>query len=973
MAWGYWSATTVDRGRSPRRLTQCTPLPVNLVQQEEEEEQQPSCLPQQQQQQQPQQQQQQQSQQSQTCPSTPSASQQGGGGGTLCYSPTCRSRCSSPCPGSPCGSITPPPPPLLTSSQQHLHQHSNKNCPAAQQLLTHLDYAARRQSLDQLDSPQSKYFDIQANQLSDIMCRGAVVSSIQSANNTLTRGVSLHSRSGSAHGSHHSHSHHGSAHGSLGCLQGGVGVGVGTGSTGSIGMMSASHIDTGDYDVPHPHPYTHHYMQTTASVTPPHATLSRPGSAGAVCTGHDSGSDSSQGCGGSIMGGMLVMGHAGHMGSLGHHSTGSGSLGRCSSRCHNTTTTDDSGGGSSGGGGGGGGGSGVGMGTTVAVGGPGMLMDYHHGHHSGSAGSGLNGCGAGGSIAGGSIGGRSSVLGTIHNGHGHHHQQYHHECIHYERLPIPVPIPTVPMGVTQQQQQQQHQMPSQHQLQSEEEIEPAYATVFPNVPQAPGLSCDGEDRSIYRRGARRWRKLYRVNGHIFQAKRFNRRAFCAYCQDRIWGLGRQGFKCIQCKLLVHKKCHKLVQKQCTDQPEPLVKERAEEANDPMPVPLPPLPYEAVAGTGDAYESHEHAHIVVPPPPEDSMEPATQRQYSLNDFELIRVIGRGSYAKVLMVELRRTRRIYAMKVIKKALVTDDEDIDWVQTEKHVFETASNHPFLVGLHSCFQTPSRLFFVIEFVRGGDLMYHMQRQRRLPEEHARFYAAEISLALNFLHEKGIIYRDLKLDNVLLDHEGHIKLTDYGMCKEGIRPGDTTSTFCGTPNYIAPEILRGEDYGFSVDWWALGVLLYEMLAGRSPFDIAGASENPDQNTEDYLFQVILEKTIRIPRSLSVKAASVLKGFLNKNPADRLGCHRESAFMDIVNHPFFKVIDWEMLERKQVSPPFKPRLDSDRDLANFPKKKKNEPVQLTPDDDHVIGNIDQSEFEGFEYVNPLLMSLEDCV
>lgn len=128
--------------------------------------------------------------------------------------------------------------------------------------------------------------------------------------------------------------------------------------------------------------------------------------------------------------------------------------------------------------------------------------------------------------------------------------------------------------------------------------------------------------------------------------------------------------------------------------------------------------------------------------------------SLNDFDLIRVIGRGSYAKVLMVELKKTKRIYAMKVIKKELVTDDEDIDWVQTEKHVFETASNHPFLVGLHSCFQTASRLFFVIEFVRGGDLMFHMQRQRRLPEEHARFYSAEICLALNFLHDRGIIYR---------------------------------------------------------------------------------------------------------------------------------------------------------------------------------------------------------------------------
>jgi len=336
--------------------------------------------------------------------------------------------------------------------------------------------------------------------------------------------------------------------------------------------------------------------------------------------------------------------------------------------------------------------------------------------------------------------------------------------------------------------------------------------VFPNVPPAPGMPCQGEDRSIYRRGARRWRKLYRVNGHIFQAKRFNRRAFCAFCQDRIWGLGRQGFKCIQCKLLVHKKCHKLVQKPCSNEAvEPIV--RDESNGDGTPICTPPS--ELLPELKDFHDppldlSPESVPIEDhTKPSDDSLEPGSQRQYSLNDFELIRVIGRGSYAKVLMVELKKTRRIYAMKVIKKALVTDDEDIDWVQTEKHVFETASNHPFLVGLHSCFQTPSRLFFVIEFVRGGDLMFHMQRQRRLPEEHARFYAAEISLALNFLHEKGIIYRDLKLDNVLLDHEGHIKLTDYGMCKEGIRPGDTTSTFCGTPNYIAPEILRGEDYGF--------------------------------------------------------------------------------------------------------------------------------------------------------------------
>ncbi|BFZ23884.1 hypothetical protein BsWGS_26923 [Bradybaena similaris] len=347
--------------------------------------------------------------------------------------------------------------------------------------------------------------------------------------------------------------------------------------------------------------------------------------------------------------------------------------------------------------------------------------------------------------------------------------------------------------------------------------------------------------------------------------------------------------------------------------------------------------------------------------------------NLDHFQLLRVIGRGSYAKVLQVEHKKTKRIYAMKVIKKELVNDDEDIDWVQTEKHVFEAATNYPFLVGLHSCFQTESRLFFVIEFVNGGDLMYHMQRQRRLPEEHARFYAAEICLALNFLHVRGIVYRDLKLDNVLLDAEGHIKLTDYGMCKEGLKPGDTTGTFCGTPNYIAPEILRGEEYDFSVDWWALGVLMYEMLAGRSPFDAVGNADNPDQHTEDYLFQIILDKPIRIPRSLSVKAAALLKGFLNKIPTERLGCHPQTGFSDIQSHPFFRSIDWIMLEEKQIIPPYKPHIENERDLEHFDPAFTNEPVRLTPDDPKTIGNIDQSEFEGFEYVNPLLMSMEDCV
>uniref|UniRef100_A0ABI7YYD3 Protein kinase C n=1 Tax=Felis catus TaxID=9685 RepID=A0ABI7YYD3_FELCA len=453
--------------------------------------------------------------------------------------------------------------------------------------------------------------------------------------------------------------------------------------------------------------------------------------------------------------------------------------------------------------------------------------------------------------------------------------------------------------------------------------------VFPSIPEQPGMPCPGEHKSVYRRGARRWRKLHRANGHLFQAKRFNR--------DSVM-----------------------------PSQEPAVDDKDNVD----------LPSENTDGIAYISSSRKHDNIKDDSedlkPVIDGMDGIKISQgLGLQDFDLIRVIGRGSYAKVLLVRLKKNDQMYAMKVVKKELVHDDEDIDWVQTEKHVFEQASSNPFLVGLHSCFQTTSRLFLVIEYVNGGDLMFHMQRQRKLPEDHARFYAAEICIALNFLHERGIIYRDLKLDNVLLDADGHIKLTDYGMCKEGLGPGDTTSTFCGTPNYIAPEILRGEEYGFSVDWWALGVLMFEMMAGRSPFDII--TDNPDMNTEDYLFQVILEKPIRIPRFLSVKASHVLKGFLNKDPKERLGCRPQTGFSDIKSHAFFRSIDWDLLEKKQALPPFQPQITDEYGLDNFDTQFTSEPVQLTPDDEDVIKRIDQSEFEGFEYINPLLLSTEESV
>lgn len=292
--------------------------------------------------------------------------------------------------------------------------------------------------------------------------------------------------------------------------------------------------------------------------------------------------------------------------------------------------------------------------------------------------------------------------------------------------------------------------------------------------------------------------------------------------------------------------------------------------------------------------------------------------TVDDFDFLRVVGKGSFGKVLLVQKKDSLELFAMKILSKPTVVKKNQVEHTRTERRVLASVK-HPFIVQLHYAFQTSKKLYFILDYCPGGDMFFHLSRYGSFPELMAKFYAAEIALALIHLHELGVIYRDLKPENIMLDVEGHVKLADFGLAKEGITGNvEGTNTMCGTPEYLPPEILNRNGHGKAVDWWNLGMVLYEFLTGRPPWYTTDRMK---------LFLRLRRAKLEFPDGMSMEAMSLISGLLNRNPAERLGSR---SGKEVLDHPFFQGVDWQMLYNREITPPFQPCQFTDpQEAANF--------------------------------------------
>uniref|UniRef100_G1PBA9 Serine/threonine-protein kinase N1 n=1 Tax=Myotis lucifugus TaxID=59463 RepID=G1PBA9_MYOLU len=326
-------------------------------------------------------------------------------------------------------------------------------------------------------------------------------------------------------------------------------------------------------------------------------------------------------------------------------------------------------------------------------------------------------------------------------------------------------------------------------------------------------------------------------------------------------------------------------------------------------------------------------------------PLRKSPLTLEDFKFLAVLGRGHFGKVLLSEFRPSGELFAIKALKKGDIVARDEVESLMCEKRILAavTSAGHPFLVNLFGCFQTPEHVCFVMEYSAGGDLMLHIHSDV-FSEPRAIFYSACVVLGLQFLHEHKIVYRDLKLDNLLLDTEGYVKIADFGLCKEGMGYGDRTSTFCGTPEFLAPEVLTDTSYTRAVDWWGLGVLLYEMLVGESPFP------GDDEHRQRY------------PRFLSAEAIGIMlrRSFCERNPERRLGSSAPHTDLPPLS---LQTLGWDALLARRLPPPFVPTLSGRTDVSNFDEEFTGEAPTLSPArDSRPLTAAEQAAFRDFDFV-----------
>ena len=326
--------------------------------------------------------------------------------------------------------------------------------------------------------------------------------------------------------------------------------------------------------------------------------------------------------------------------------------------------------------------------------------------------------------------------------------------------------------------------------------------------------------------------------------------------------------------------------------------------------------------------------------------------TFHDFIKLKVLGKGSFGEVLLVKLKANNKYYAMKILIKKQVKLRHQEAHTKAERDLM-VKINCPFIVNIKFAFQDEYKLYIITEFMQGGEMFFHLHKEKKFSNEKARFYIIEIILAIEFLHKHNMLYRDLKPENIMVDSNGHIKLTDFGLSKMFTKTKEKAFTICGTPQYLAPEILSDDGYDNSVDWWSLGCVMYEMLVGKAPFKIPKGS---------YLSADLYKKKISIPEYVTPEAKDLISKLLIPNPKNRLGYGKDGS-QKIKDHPYFEGINWQDAWDRKLEPPLVPQLKSETDLSYFDKMFTNEKIEGSNVSEVPSTLVSQAnDYKGFTYV-----------